>query len=203
MCGESYAGKYIPRFSYEILDTNAKASAPTTPPKFNLQASLVGDPYTAPLTQRTNMYRVPEALNILDDSNMGQIATLNRRCQESLATDLEGAADICSNIMGYIEDISGGVFPYDMRIFGYDWDPTEDIVTDYLVNSAATADIYTALHVTANDKDPKFCMSCGPVGDAFVMDNLLDYSYYFELLIQQKSPVLIYAGEMDAQDGPK
>ena len=33
--------------------------------------------------------------------------------------------------MDYIEAVSGGVFAYDQRIFGYDWDPTEQIVTDY------------------------------------------------------------------------
>ena len=46
-------------------------------------------------------------------------------------------------------------------------------------------------------------MSSGAVGDAFVMDNLIDYSSYVEKLIEAKSPVLIYAGEFDAQDGPK
>ena len=46
-------------------------------------------------------------------------------------------------------------------------------------------------------------MSCGPVGDAFVMDNLIDYSNYIEKLIAAQSPVLVYAGEFDAQDGAK
>ena len=46
-------------------------------------------------------------------------------------------------------------------------------------------------------------MSSEAVGEAFVMDNLLDYSSYVEKLIAAKSPVLIYAGEFDAQDGPK
>jgi len=32
---------------------------------------------------------------------------------------------------------------------------------------------------------------------------LLDYSNYVEKLIGASSPVLIYAGEFDAQDGPK
>ena len=76
LTGESYAGKYLPRFSYDLLMNNEKRGSAY----FNLVATIIGDPYTAPLTQRTNMYRVPEALNILDDSNMSQIATLNRRC---------------------------------------------------------------------------------------------------------------------------
>lgn len=38
--GESYAGKYIPRFSWALYEDG----------RFNLKASLIGDPYTAPLT---------------------------------------------------------------------------------------------------------------------------------------------------------
>ena len=44
--GESYAGKYIPRFSWEILETNTKLGTK----RYNLKSSLIGDPYTAPLT---------------------------------------------------------------------------------------------------------------------------------------------------------
>jgi len=32
---------------------------------------------------------------------------------------------------------------------------------------------------------------------------MLDYSKYFEELIAMEHPILIYAGEFDAQDGPK
>ena len=78
MTGESYAGKYIPRFSYALLNEAGDVT-------FDLKASLIGDPYTAPLTQRTSTYLVPQALNILDESNMPQIATLQKNCQEILA----------------------------------------------------------------------------------------------------------------------
>ena len=40
MTGESYAGHYIPAFSLELLKDDS----------FNLKASLIGDPDTAPLT---------------------------------------------------------------------------------------------------------------------------------------------------------
>jgi len=83
MTGESYAGKYIPRFSWALHENGG----------FNLQASLVGDPYTAPLTQRTHMHIVPEALNILDDSNMPQIAALRKTCQEGIEDDYDTAGD--------------------------------------------------------------------------------------------------------------
>jgi len=64
-------------------------------------------------------------------------------------------------------------------------------------------DIYKSIHVDASTKVPIFEMSSSAVGEAFVMDNLIDYSNYIEKLIAAESPVLIYAGEFDAQDGPK
>lgn len=46
-------------------------------------------------------------------------------------------------------------------------------------------------------------MSSSAVANAFAGDQLLDYTWYFEELYRRKLPVLIYAGEFDAQDGPK
>ena len=46
-------------------------------------------------------------------------------------------------------------------------------------------------------------MSCGPVGDAFEGDNMIDYSNYIEKLVGASQPVMVYAGEFDAQDGAK
>lgn len=48
-----------------------------------------------------------------------------------------------------------------------------------------------------------FEMKSAAVGAAFAMDNLRDYSWYVEELISRHSPVLVYAGEFDAKDGPK
>ena len=59
------------------------------------------------------MHLVPEALNILDDSNMPQIAAMERRCREMLHTNLEQADETCGDIMGYITGVSGDAFPYD------------------------------------------------------------------------------------------
>ena len=50
-------------------------------------------------------------------------------------------------------------------------------------------------------KDPIFEMSSSSVGNAFVNDNLLDYSEYVKNLVDAEVPVLIYAGEFDSQDG--
>jgi hypothetical protein len=84
-----------------------------------------------------------------------------------------------------VSDVSGGVFPYDNRIFGADWDPIENPVTDYFSKQDATtlSTIYTAINVEDSTKTPVFEMSSSAVGEAFVNDNLLDYSTYVEKLI--------------------
>jgi len=64
--GESYGGKYLPAYSYAMLKYNEQQGSKY----FNLLATLCGDPYTAPVTQRTSMHIVPHALGIIDDSNM-------------------------------------------------------------------------------------------------------------------------------------
>ena len=46
-------------------------------------------------------------------------------------------------------------------------------------------------------------MSSSAVNEAFNGDKMIDYSHYIVDLIKMESPVLIYAGEFDAQDGPK
>ena len=136
---------------------------------------------------------------------MPQIAALQKNCQEILNVNMTAASSTCSAIIDYVTVVSGGVFPYDNRIFGVDWDVVEDPVTGYFSAqpTATLTSIYQAIHVSASTKVPVFEMNSGAVGDALVNDNLIDYSSYVERLIAAKSPVLIYAGEFDAQDGPK
>ena len=67
-----------------------------------------------------------------------------------------------------------------------DWDPIEDPVTNYFTtqNDATTlTDIFTKIHVNTSTKTPVFEMSSSAVGEAFVMDNLIDYSEYVVKLI--------------------
>ena len=77
MTGESYAGKYLPVFSNALLDSDANSYYNVT---FNLNGTMVGNPYTAPLTQKTSRYEIPYALNVIDDSDLPQVDALIRRC---------------------------------------------------------------------------------------------------------------------------
>ena len=149
MTGEGYAGKYIPRFSWDLYQKGG----------FSLHAALIGDPFTAPLTQRRHMHILPEALNILDDSNLPQIATLNKNCIYS--SERPELASDCAAVMDYIEKVSGNVFAFDQRIAGEDWDPIEDPVTNYFTKQSDDTlnEIFTKIHVNVTTiKMPTFTM---------------------------------------------
>ena len=59
-----------------------------------------------------------------------------------MAKDTVVAKGACSGSMDYIESVSGNVFPYDNRIFDYDWNPLENTVTDYFTVSAKVKEIH-------------------------------------------------------------
>ena len=59
-----------------------------------------------------------------------------------MAKDTVVAKGACSGIMDYIESVSGNVFPYDNRIFDYDWNPLENTVNDYFTVSARVKEIH-------------------------------------------------------------
>ena len=45
-----------------------------------------------------------------------------------MVEDKSKASDVCGGTIGYVSEISGGVFPYDSRIFSYDFEPKEALV---------------------------------------------------------------------------
>jgi len=119
-----------------------------------------------------------------------------------MGVDFDYAHQVCLQIMDYIEGVTANVLPYDTRIFDYDWNPREDMVIDYFTVSGQVQDIYKAIHIDKSTKVPVFSMNSSKVGNAFTYDNMIDYSWYVEELIRMKQPILLYAGEFDARDGP-
>lgn len=126
---------------------------------------------------------------------------MERRCLENLTNSsltAEEKGDSCSAIMTYIRGVTGDVFSYDSRIFTQDWDPIESVVTDYFTLSGQVQSIYDAIHVSDSTKSPVFEMESGAVATAFAGDQLLDYQWYLQQLIQMEYKFLIYAGEFDS-----
>lgn len=87
--------------------------------------------------------------------NLEQVATLRRRCEEIVGTSWETASSICENTMDYIDEVAGGLFTYDARIFDYDWTKGK-IMDDFLTISGKSSELYKAIHIDKSTKNPKF-----------------------------------------------
>lgn len=65
LTGESYAGKYLPLFTVDILNWNEEmAYLPEN--IIPIKGTFIIDPYPSPVIQRTHMHIVPRALGLLD-----------------------------------------------------------------------------------------------------------------------------------------
>lgn len=56
LTGESYGGKYLPLFSYEILERNKNVSESERIP---LVSTMISDPLPSPIIERTAVHTVP------------------------------------------------------------------------------------------------------------------------------------------------
>jgi len=79
LTGESYAGKYLALFTYDILMYNQDTNKTTQ--NIPIKATTIGDPYVTPVLQRSVMWKIPEALAYIDSNNMDQISALIQKCQ--------------------------------------------------------------------------------------------------------------------------
>ena len=86
----------------------------------------------------------------------------------------------------------------------HNWDVIEQPMVDYFNASRNTnaTQLWGAIHVDSNPSSTKFYMGSAQVATALQADTMLDYSQDFNSLFASGLPVLIYAGEFDAQDGP-
>lgn len=103
--------------------------------------------------------------------------------------------------MNYIDKVAGGLFTYDGSIFDYDWDPIEQVVSDFLSNCGKKKELYIALHVDKSNKDPVFEFSSDRVADAYDYEEMLDWSSWYDKLLSTSIKFIVYAGEYDQRDG--
>ncbi|CDW87059.1 serine carboxypeptidase [Stylonychia lemnae] len=209
LCGESYAGKYLPHIATKIAQHNDvnnnpaldKDGKPIGLIPLNLKSVLIGDPFVAPIRQRTTTHLIAQGLNVIDSSNMGQISALRKKCEESISNDWKSGTDTCVKTMDYIDAVAGGLFSYDGSIFDYDWTPKEDLVSDFLANCGKKGDLYKAIHIDKSPKTPIFEWSSDKVAQNYDFEEMQDWSGWYDKLIRTGTKFIIYAGEYDQRDG--
>lgn len=62
-------------------------------------------------------------------------------------------------------------------------------------------DLFEAIHISNSTKTPVFEMSSDTVDAAYMSDNLVDYSWYYDQLIEAGHPLIVLSGEYDMRDG--
>jgi len=62
-------------------------------------------------------------------------------------------------------------------------------------------DLFKSLHIENSTKVPIYEFDSDRVDVAYASDNLVDYSNYYNKLIEMDFPLLVLSGEFDARDG--
>ncbi|CDW85332.1 serine carboxypeptidase [Stylonychia lemnae] len=204
LSGESYAGKYLPHFTYKIALHNEleRLTKKNNASIINLQATFIGDPFVSPIRQRTSTHLVAQGLHVIDRSNMGQVAALRKKCEESISEEWDLGSKVCGQTMDYIDTQAAGLYTYDGSAFDTDWQPLIDVIQDFLMKSNKKNLLYQALHVTKSYKTPIYERSSRRVSQSYDFEEMLDWSVYYDKCIEKKMKLIIYAGEYDQRDGP-
>lgn len=133
-------------------------------------------------------------MGVTDEINLEQVATLRKNCEQMMGRNWTTAPTVCSQPMDYIDDVAGGLFTYDGRIFDYDWAPIGAIMDDFLLISGKKEELYKALHVDKSTKNPVWQHSSPEVSQAYRFEQMTDYTYWYDRMFDEKFKVLLYAG---------
>jgi len=104
--------------------------------------------------------------------------------------------------MDYIDDIAGGLFTYDGTIFDYEWAVIGDPVDFFLANCSRKDELYLAIHIDKSTKEPVYEPSSERVAEAYDFEEMFDWSSFYDEVLYNETPMLVYAGEYDQRDGP-
>jgi hypothetical protein len=62
-------------------------------------------------------------------------------------------------------------------------------------------EFFKILHIDKSYKDPVFSPDSNEVDEGYATDNLLDYSWYYNYMLNESYPFIVMAGEFDVRDG--
>ncbi|WP_431041064.1 S10 family serine carboxypeptidase-like protein [Streptomyces sp. P1-3] len=191
VCGESYAGKYVPAIALEIHQQNHRNAGGR---RLNLQGISVGNGWIKPeLSLRamvdyvymTGFLGISQKNSLYDHYADFQTALHEGRMEE--ATKLGN--DLVARTLAY-----GGNFDlYDVRR----WD---DLPMGALRAYLDSEELKKSLHV-ATDVPWQCADNAGPVAEWLVKDNMADCSGLYTKIIDKGYKALLYTGNFDTACG--
>ncbi|CAK0783932.1 hypothetical protein CVIRNUC_007135 [Coccomyxa viridis] len=209
--GESYGGKYVPAIGHFILEMERAAGDPRGigqalqhvrelpkratdlgPPRFRLTGLAVGDGLTDPATQVLQHADTAFYMGMIDMNQRIQVSVMQLRAAQLIFEERwEEAHAQREELMGSIIRWSGvGTLEDFRRYRDYDADK---LVDQYLNQPAVKRVLGVPQHV-------KFESCSETVGNALGPDVMKSVKPLIPDILQSV-PVLLYQGQMDAQDG--
>ncbi|WP_165956098.1 S10 family peptidase [Streptomyces hainanensis] len=191
VCGESYAGKYVPAIALEIDRRN---SAGPEGRHLDLRGIAVGNGWITPELSLRVMIDYAYATGYLGISGRDSLLDSYAAFQTVLrAGDMKEATRLGNDLVNTVLAYGGNFDLYDVRR----WD---DISMGALRAYLNSPDVKKALHVHA-DVTWECGDNEGPVAEALVEDNMADASGKYGELIDKGYQTLLYTGNFDLACG--
>jgi len=179
LVGESYAGKYIPVYTHDLLN-NATFTSQVT-----IKGIAIGDGWSDPIRQMPTYGSFGYVAGMIDGRNRD-----NLRLQEVqgvlniLKGDYYDATNISNSLLAELTALAGGVSNWNYREF----DESDDPYADWL----STKEAQDFLGVPYQDYE-----DCSQdISDDFYGDNTQSVAHLYPELFE-RLPVLIYTGQDD------
>jgi vitellogenic carboxypeptidase-like protein len=192
--GESYAGKYIPAFAYQIHKVNQlrKESKSILKPQIPLKGVGIGNGFTDPITQiktHSNQALALGLIGIEHAKEMDELAqlTVNLICQRNWKAALEARL----MLFDIFSKASGSVNYYDVRKLNEQYNRKEmytflkDLQVKESLNVGQSA-------VFGKDEN---------IFPHLEQDIMQSAAWYIPTLIENNYTVLLYQGQFDFRDG--
>lgn len=189
LCGESYAGKYVPAIAKKIDEQNNKGKS-----KINLKGVSVGDGWIKPELSLRVMIDYVYATGFIGSDQKKHLHDSYAEFKKALDLGHMETATMLGNDLVATTLAYGGNFDvYDVRRW-------EDLSMGALRSYLNNNDVKLALCVP-----PEVAWQCadneGPVARALVKDNMADCSELFATLLSKDYQLLFYTGNFDTACG--
>lgn len=192
LCGESYAGKYVPAIALKIDEQNDKDAQNHV--KINLQGLSVGNGWIKPELSLQIMIDYAYATGFIGSGQKKHLQDSYAEFQKVLrAGDMKTATELGNDLVATTLVYGGNFDLYDVRRWE---DLSMGALRSYLNNEHVKSALHVPAEVTWQCADNE-----GPVAEVLVEDNMADCSELFATLLGKDYQLLFYTGNFDTACG--
>jgi len=187
ICGESYAGVYIPAISAHIVKSV---------PQLKLAGVLIGNPGNFHFTQYKGQIDFALSHALIGETEAKRAERLWDECSSLVSrNEMVSAFQKCEEMSTYIFNQAGNPFLYNVAQWG---DVYDDVLAPVMEGYLSSPEVKKALHVGNHSwKNGDGTSAPNPVVNALnktLMDSVLPD---LETLLEHRVPLRVYAGVLD------